>query len=75
MLSGTRDEVVPQKHMKALWEKAKQRHDSAAKTAEGGVESNKDQFKELQFGSHCNTCYQHGYWSAVKDFLNALNLP
>jgi hypothetical protein len=75
MLSGVMDEVVPQKHMKTLWEKAKQRHDFTTEMAEGGVESNMDQFKEYQFGHHSNTCDQDGYWDAVEDFLNTLNLP
>jgi abhydrolase domain-containing protein 13 len=84
MQSGVLDEVVPQRHMVRLWEEAKLRHEKgggeSGREAEAGTEStpstsgNKDQFREYSWGYHPNTCHQRGYWSAVKDFLNTLEL-
>ncbi|KAJ7200662.1 alpha/beta-hydrolase [Mycena haematopus] len=60
MLSGTRDEVVPKKHMEALWEIARKRGDGTAE---------RDTFVTLADGRHANTFTCTGYWTAVGEFL------
>ncbi|KAJ6505216.1 Alpha/Beta hydrolase protein [Mycena sanguinolenta] len=60
MLSGTQDEVVPKKHMEALWEIARKRGDGTAE---------RDNFATFADGHHSDTFICAGYWSAVGEFL------
>ncbi|KAK6980777.1 hydrolase-4 domain-containing protein [Favolaschia claudopus] len=61
MLSGTRDEVVPKKHMEGLWEIAQKRGDGTAK---------RDRFAAFDLGNHPDTFICVGYWSIVGEFLD-----
>ncbi|KAF7337151.1 Hydrolase-4 domain-containing protein [Mycena venus] len=60
MLSGTQDEVVPRKHMEALWEIASKRGDGTA---------SHDRFAAFTEGHHADTFTCRGYWTAVGEFL------
>ncbi|KAJ7486436.1 alpha/beta-hydrolase [Mycena galericulata] len=57
MLSGERDEVVPKKHMAALWEIARKR---------GGDD---DRFESFAGGMHADTFTCPEYWDKVGEFL------
>ncbi|KAJ6518005.1 Alpha/Beta hydrolase protein [Mycena vitilis] len=61
MLSGTQDQVVPNKHMKALWEIAAKRGDGATET--------RDRFVSFAQGGHADTFICAGYWKTVGKFL------
>ncbi|KAJ6620010.1 Alpha/Beta hydrolase protein [Mycena sp. CBHHK59/15] len=71
MLSGGRDQVVPQKNMRALWEIARTRR--GPKSSKGRREpvsvSDKDRFEEFRYGTHENTFACTGYWPKVGDFI------
>ncbi|KAJ7346130.1 Alpha/Beta hydrolase protein [Mycena albidolilacea] len=60
MLSGTSDEVVPRKHMVALWDIARTRGEGAAE---------RDTFAAFPNGRHADTFTCPGYWTAVGEFL------
>ncbi|KAG6333738.1 hypothetical protein ID866_5351 [Astraeus odoratus] len=84
MLSGLKDEVVPQEHMAALWEIATRRQgakvDNVAMNIQGQygnegdkknaeVGSGKSRFVEFARGYHNDTCTQPGYWTAISEFV------
>ncbi|KAG6898728.1 hypothetical protein C0993_004797 [Termitomyces sp. T159_Od127] len=74
MLSGARDDLVPQAHMRALWEVVARRDET--KTSGGreykvGLEHAK--FVEFAHGGHNDTCVQTGYWSAVTEFVETVH--
>ncbi|KAF8150239.1 Alpha/Beta hydrolase protein [Crassisporium funariophilum] len=80
MLSGVADEVIPEEHMRRLWEIALARGGVDRKVgrgkdgAEEGVEgvALKDEFVRLDCGTHNDTCDQPGYWEAVWKFLDSV---
>ncbi|SJL01023.1 related to S.pombe Bem46 protein [Armillaria ostoyae] len=69
MLSGKRDQVVPEKHMHELW--------ALAQTRSGpGVKDDtplEDTFQTFPQGQHADTSIQSGYWITVGNFLRALD--
>ncbi|KAF8995029.1 Alpha/Beta hydrolase protein [Cyathus striatus] len=65
MLSGSKDEVVPTRHMHSLWALAHNR----GKDAENYTSPEKDTFKSFPKGYHPDTYIQPGYWTTVQDFL------
>lgn len=67
MLSGEDDEVVPQRHMRMLWDKVEQRHEVSKKLV-------KDRFHNFRYGRHSNTCEGPEYWGKVSSFLDSLDL-
>ncbi|KAK0455630.1 Alpha/Beta hydrolase protein [Desarmillaria tabescens] len=69
MLSGDRDEVVPQKHMRELWALAHRRSSSGVKD-DTPLE---DVFQTFPEGQHADTSIQSGYWFAVGNFLRTLD--
>jgi len=73
MLSGSLDEVVPQKHMKALWDLAKnrgQKKKQKQETEESDDSPKRDMFVTFPHGFHANTYVQPGYWGRVAKFLS-----
>ncbi|KAJ7822444.1 Alpha/Beta hydrolase protein [Mycena leptocephala] len=68
MLSGERDEVVPKRHMEALWEIAGRRHSRR----EGAEVKEQDRFVSFPDGGHADTFIHPGYWDAVGEFLRDL---
>ncbi|KNZ76534.1 Protein bem46 [Termitomyces sp. J132] len=76
MLSGVKDDLVPQAHMHALWEVVARRGET--KTSGGreykvGLEHAK--FVEFPYGGHNDTCVQTGYWPAVEKFVESVCAP
>jgi len=63
MLSGSRDEVVPQAHMHELERVLRE---------VPGKGRRPGRFVEFVTGAHNDTCIQPGYWSAIADFLSSL---
>ncbi|KAJ7717242.1 Alpha/Beta hydrolase protein [Mycena maculata] len=61
MLSGAQDEIVPKKHMEALWQIARKRD---------GAEQ--DQFESFANGFHADTFTCPGYWTKVGEFLDSV---
>ncbi|KAJ7876874.1 Alpha/Beta hydrolase protein [Mycena olivaceomarginata] len=59
MLSGTRDEVVPKKHMEGLWTVAQRRGEDLH-----------DKFESFPGGFHCDTLACPGYWDKVDEFVD-----
>ncbi|EGN94339.1 hypothetical protein SERLA73DRAFT_62688 [Serpula lacrymans var. lacrymans S7.3] len=76
MLSGVRDEVVPREHMQELWEIVSRRQGATSKQNKSiplsEVGDGKSKFIEFERGTHNDTCVQHGYWTAVTDFVASL---
>ncbi|KAF8126871.1 Alpha/Beta hydrolase protein [Mycena galopus ATCC 62051] len=60
MLSGTRDEVVPKKHMETLWDIVRKRGDGSA---------DRDMFATFENGHHADTFTCPGFWATVGEFL------
>ncbi|KAJ7675198.1 Alpha/Beta hydrolase protein [Mycena rosella] len=60
MLSGTKDEVVPKKHMETLREISRKRGDGSAQS---------DRFETFPEGSHADTFICPGYWVKIGAFL------
>ncbi|KAG6820026.1 hypothetical protein H0H93_006364 [Arthromyces matolae] len=73
MLSGAKDDLVPQAHMRALWEAVARRGET--KTS-GGLEFKvgleRAKFVNFPYGGHNDTCVQTGYWPAVADFVESV---
>ncbi|KAJ7082384.1 Alpha/Beta hydrolase protein [Mycena belliarum] len=63
MLSGIKDEVVPKKHMEALWALAQSR---------GGGAAQNDRFETFPEGRHADTFICDGYWDKISIFLTAV---
>ncbi|KAI0666428.1 alpha/beta-hydrolase [Trametes maxima] len=82
LLSGARDEVVPQEHMQELWKLVQQRVPGGrrvgdrqdADKAEGATHPATDLSRFAQFprGTHNDTCVQVDYWVTVSDFIGAV---
>jgi len=74
MLSGVLDEVVPREHMQELWQIASRRQGTklSDKTDISEIGNGKSKFIEFEAGHHNDTCVQHGYWTAVADFVASL---
>ncbi|KAJ7148927.1 Alpha/Beta hydrolase protein [Mycena crocata] len=68
MLSGAQDEVVPKKHMEALWEIARKR-------GSGDPIPNHDRFESFPQGFHADTFTSPGYWDQVGGFLVSVTNP
>ncbi|KAJ7017098.1 Alpha/Beta hydrolase protein, partial [Mycena alexandri] len=66
MLSGTQDEVVPRKHMEALWLIAQKRGGGSDPVSEH------DRFVPFAAGRHADTFTCEGYWDAVGEFLGSV---
>ncbi|KAJ7253555.1 Alpha/Beta hydrolase protein [Mycena rebaudengoi] len=64
MLSGSADEVVPKKHMEALWNIAQKRG--------GTTPPNNDRFEAFPRGMHASTFICQGYWRKVSDFISSV---
>ncbi|KAG2130902.1 Alpha/Beta hydrolase protein [Suillus clintonianus] len=77
MLSGVRDEVVPREHMQELWQIISRRQGAKLGTGNKSdvteVGNGKSKFIEFEGGYHNDTCVQHGYWTAVADFVANLS--
>ncbi|KAJ3558749.1 hypothetical protein NP233_g11441 [Leucocoprinus birnbaumii] len=74
MLSGLKDEIVPKEQMRKLYEafaKRGEKTTSGGKEYKAGVERAK--YLEFADGGHNDTCVQHGYWSAVAEFIANLS--
>ncbi|KAJ7767300.1 Alpha/Beta hydrolase protein [Mycena metata] len=67
MLSGTQDEVVPRKHMEALWLIAQKRGGGGSDPV-----SEYDRFVPFAAGRHADTFTCEGYWDAVGEFLTSV---
>ncbi|TDL28038.1 alpha/beta-hydrolase [Rickenella mellea] len=61
MLSGLRDEIIPARHMKALWDAANP----------NGLQR-QGRLVEFAHGHHNDTWDQPGYWEAVAQFVEEL---
>ncbi|KAL0581286.1 bem46 protein, variant [Marasmius crinis-equi] len=68
LLSGAKDQIVPQEHMKQLRDLVLQR---GAKDGERNLEE-KSRWEEFEYGSHNDTTAQRGYWNIVEEFLESL---
>ncbi|KAI0644041.1 alpha/beta-hydrolase [Trametes meyenii] len=75
LLSGERDQVIPEEHMADLWYLVKRRKPRARPTGqdqdEGLPRSGARLSRVYQFhnGTHNDTCVQRGYWEAVSEFI------
>ncbi|KAJ7067485.1 Alpha/Beta hydrolase protein [Mycena amicta] len=65
-LSGANDEVVPKKHMEALWEIAQKKRK--------GELSGLNRFESFRDGTHADTFLCPGYWDKVQDWLRAVTI-
>ncbi|KAG7095054.1 hypothetical protein E1B28_005844 [Marasmius oreades] len=68
LLSGRRDQIVPQEHMRMLRELILRR---GAKGEERNPEE-KSRWEEFEHGSHNDTTAQRGYWNYIEEFLDGL---
>ncbi|CAK5270696.1 unnamed protein product [Mycena citricolor] len=66
MLSGAQDEIVPPKHMSALW-------DLAQKRGPQGSQKECDRFESFGEGCHPDTFTCPGYWEKVSEFLRVVS--
>ncbi|KIK02587.1 hypothetical protein K443DRAFT_677443 [Laccaria amethystina LaAM-08-1] len=81
MLSGLLDEVVPEKHMRNLWNIASVRGTPKSggwcrkpRPVEAYVTPQKDMFQSFPNGHHPDTYNQQGYWESVQEFFDNLDL-
>ncbi|TRM65565.1 Alpha/Beta hydrolase protein [Schizophyllum amplum] len=84
MMSGQGDTVVPPRHLKGLWEIAKERgldkKKGVGKTkgekeghgSSGTKDELRDEFHEFAFGHHHDTHEQPGYWKRIDAFMDRL---
>ncbi|KAL1747615.1 Alpha/Beta hydrolase protein [Schizophyllum fasciatum] len=78
MMSGLGDTVVPPKHLKGLWEIAKERGlDQKGRTAGKGRGWGsdiplKDEFHTFEYGHHHDTYEQPDYWKHIDAFMDRI---
>ncbi|EJC98641.1 alpha/beta-hydrolase [Fomitiporia mediterranea MF3/22] len=81
MLSGQRDEIVPPKHMRELWEIATEVSSPSSKTKSVGESQKADKddkphrsgrLVEIPQGGHNDTWDDPAYWDAIESFLESL---
>ncbi|KAJ3069962.1 hypothetical protein HDU98_006978 [Podochytrium sp. JEL0797] len=74
-LSGTSDELIPQKHMIELAKLARRSRGKAGSEEEGSAlvrDRNGVRWVEFQNGTHNDTCMQAGYYDTIGEFLEEL---